>query len=123
MRAGFLFLKITSLNSTMKHQTLQPFLLLIYGVIGWFLGGSAWRTCGQVCAASGMGATTQRKKLAYNGIGLYEGGELNHKTMLEAQMLNIPQNFIRSNKPPLLYSPCYVSVIFLNFFLGGLFYV
>jgi hypothetical protein len=50
----------------MKHQTIQPFLLLIYSVIGWFLGALAWRTCGLVCAASGMGATTQRKKLAYN---------------------------------------------------------
>jgi len=44
--------------------------LLIYGVIGWFLGAVAWRTCGRVCAASGMGATTQRKKLAYNGLQL-----------------------------------------------------
>jgi len=51
---------------TLKHQTLQPFLLRIYGVIGWFLGVLAWRTCGLDCAASGMGATTQRKKLAYN---------------------------------------------------------
>ena len=50
----------------MKHQTFQPFLLLIYSVIGWFLGAVDWRTCGLVCAASGMGATTQRKKLAYN---------------------------------------------------------
>lgn len=41
-------------------------LLLIHSVIGWFLGAVAWRTCGRVCAASGMGATTQRKKLAYN---------------------------------------------------------
>lgn len=29
-------------------------------------GAVAWRTCGRDCAASGMGATTQRKKLAYN---------------------------------------------------------
>ncbi len=35
-------------------------------VIGWFLGAVAWRTCGLDCAPSGMGATTQRKKLAYN---------------------------------------------------------
>lgn len=39
-------------------------------VIGWFLGAVAWRTCGWVCAASGMGATTQRKKLAYNASGV-----------------------------------------------------
>jgi len=57
----------------MKHQTIQPFLLLIYGVIGWFLGAVAWRTCGRDCAASGMGATTQRKKLAYNVTGVYCG--------------------------------------------------
>ena len=56
----------------MKHQTFQPFLLLIYSVIGWFLGAVAWRTCGLDCAASGMGATTQRKKLAYNVSGAYE---------------------------------------------------
>jgi hypothetical protein len=37
-----------------------------HSVIGWFLGAMAWRTCGRDCAASGMGATTQRKKLAYN---------------------------------------------------------
>jgi hypothetical protein len=42
-------------------------------VIGWFLGAVAWRTCGRICAASGMGATTQRKKLAYNGTSVYEG--------------------------------------------------
>jgi len=41
-------------------------LLLIHSVIGWFLGAGDWRTCGRDCAASGMGATTQRKKLAYN---------------------------------------------------------
>jgi len=40
-------------------------------VIGWFLGALAWRTCGRDCAASGMGATTQRKKLAYNVGGVY----------------------------------------------------
>jgi hypothetical protein len=57
---------------SMKHQTIHPFLLLIYSVIGWFLGGSAWRTCGRDCAASGMGATTQRKKLAYNVSGVYD---------------------------------------------------
>ena len=62
------------MNYTMKHQTFQPFLLLIYSVIGWFLGAVAWRTCGRNCAASGMGATTQRKKLAYNGSGIAEGG-------------------------------------------------
>jgi len=56
---------------SMKHHTIQPFLLLIYGVIGWFLGAVAWRTCGRVCAASGMGATTQRKKLAYNVSSAY----------------------------------------------------
>jgi hypothetical protein len=54
----------------MKNQTLPQILLLIYGVIGWFLGAVAWRTCGRVCAASGMGAPTQRKKLAYNETGL-----------------------------------------------------
>jgi len=41
-------------------------VLPIHVVIGWFLGAVAWRTCGRDCAASGMGATTQRKKLAYN---------------------------------------------------------
>jgi hypothetical protein len=45
-------------------------LLLIHSVIGWFLGAVAWRTCGRVCVASGMGATTRRKKLAYNVGGL-----------------------------------------------------
>lgn len=57
---------VFTLNLTMKHTLSAHFLLLIYGVIGWFLGAVAWRTCGRVCAASGMGATTQRKKLAYN---------------------------------------------------------
>lgn len=42
----------------------------IHVVIGWFLGALAWRTCGRDCAASGMGATTQRKKLAYNVSGV-----------------------------------------------------
>jgi hypothetical protein len=50
----------------MKNKSFQPLLLLIHSVIGWFLGAVAWRTCGRDCAASGMGATTQRKKLAYN---------------------------------------------------------
>jgi len=53
----------------MKPTLFAPFFH-IHGVIGWFLGGLAWRTCGRDCAASGMGATTQRKKLAYNGQSL-----------------------------------------------------
>jgi len=46
-------------------------LFHIHSVIGWFLGALAWRTCGRGCAASGMGATTQRKKLAYNVSSAY----------------------------------------------------
>jgi len=58
-----------------------------------------------------------------NGRQLTEVGDY------EAQNFKQPQMMIRSNtfqfttKPPILVRCCYVSVIFLNFFLGGLFYV
>jgi hypothetical protein len=55
-------------------------------------------------------------KVTHNVSGLYEGGELKHKTMNEERMLIQSESYIRSTKPPLLYSPCYVSVIILNFF-------
>jgi hypothetical protein len=58
-----------------ETHTLQPLALLIHSIIGWFLGAVAWRTCGRDCAASGMGATTQRKKLAYNGRDVCPCGE------------------------------------------------
>lgn len=66
MSAGAFKNIFLSLNFTTKHTRQRLFALVIHGVIGWFLGAVAWRTCGRVCAASGMGATTQRKKLAYN---------------------------------------------------------
>jgi hypothetical protein len=51
----------------MKHNLSAHFLWHIHGVIGWFLGALAWRTCAVVFAgAPAVGATTQRKKLAYN---------------------------------------------------------
>ncbi len=52
--------------------------------------------------------------MAGNGSGLYEGGELKHKTMLEERNLIQPQTLIRCTKPPPSYRPCYVSV--KNFF-------
>jgi len=61
--------------------------------------------------------------ITHNVMQLTEGRDFNHKTTMEAQNLNIPQYFLRSSNPLLLVRCCYVSVIFLNFFLGGLFYV
>jgi len=66
MSAGAFKNIFLSLNFTTKHTCQRLFALVIHSVIGWFLGAVAWRTCGLDCAASGMGATTQRKKLAYN---------------------------------------------------------
>ena len=37
--------------------------------------------------------------------------------------LNRKQKLEYTTEPAISYSTCYVSVIFLNFFLGGLFYV
>ena len=57
--------------------------------------------------------------MAHNAWGLYEGGELNHKTMLEAQKFIQPQMFIRSTKPPLLYSPCYTLFVLIFLCVGN----
>jgi len=71
MSAGAFKNIFLSLHFTMKHTRQRLFALVIHVVIGWFLGAMAWRTCGLVCAASGMGATTQRKKLAANVSSAY----------------------------------------------------
>jgi hypothetical protein len=41
-------------------------------------------------------------RLAYNGLGLFEGGDFHHKCSCEEQMLNFVQMFPRSTEPPLL---------------------
>jgi len=67
MSAGAFKNIFLSLNFTTKHTLQRLFALVIHGVIGWFLGALAWRTCGMAFAgAPAVGATTQRKKLAYN---------------------------------------------------------
>ena len=53
--------------------------------------------------------------IAHNVSGLYEGGEIKHKTMKRERMLIQTQSNIRCTKLPLLYSPCYMSVIILFF--------
>jgi len=45
---------------------------------------------------------------------------INFKFMIK---LNRKQKLEYTTEPAISYSTCYVSVIFLNFFLGGLFYV
>jgi hypothetical protein len=44
----------------------------------------------------------------------------NFKLMTKLNTMQIPEY---TTKPAISYSTCYVSVIFLNFFLGGIFYV
>ena len=44
----------------------------------------------------------------------------NFKLMTKLNTMQIPEY---TTKPAISYSTCYVSVIFLNFFLGGFFYV
>ena len=68
---------------------------------------------------SGLDFYKLLKPIATNVSGLYEGGELKHKTMNEEQMLIQGQSYIRSTKPPLLYSPCYVSGFFYYLLCGG----
>ena len=57
--------------------------------------------------------------MRHNVMQLTEGRELNHKTTMGAQNLNIPQNFLRSSKPLLLVSCCYMSVFFFIFCAVG----
>lgn len=57
----------------------------------------------------GISFGTRHQGISYNVSGLYEGGELNHKTMNGERNLIQPQMLIRCAEPPLLYSPCYVS--------------
>jgi hypothetical protein len=52
-------------------------------------------------------------KVTHNGFGLYEGGELKHKTMNEERMLIIAVNVERSTAPPLLPNVCYAFVPYL----------
>jgi len=54
------------MNEPMEYQTLTRLNWHIHSVIGCIAGAVAWRTCGRYCAASGMGATTQRSNIAYN---------------------------------------------------------
>jgi len=47
-----------------------------------------------------------RPTIGYNGFGLGEVGDFNHKTSNEAPNSNLVKSVIRSTEPPILPNPC-----------------
>jgi len=58
-------------------------------------------------------------KLVPNVLRLPEGGDLNHKTMIEALHLIKAIKLIRSTEPPLFYSPCYTLFVLIFCAVGN----
>jgi hypothetical protein len=59
----------------------------------------------------------------HNVLQIAEGGEYEALNSIKTQMMIRSKNIQFTTTPPLLAMCCYVSVIFLNFFDGGIFYV
>jgi len=65
MSAGVVFKISCSQNEPMKHQALQPFLLLIYGVMCCIAGALGQATCGEDVRSS-AGVACLRSNIAHN---------------------------------------------------------